>query len=134
MSRQLSRPEACEAVLSWRYLHDLAHALPSQRAGRPRQHPLALHLAWAALARVHGSGNRLDVETRDRSTWRRYVDIYNRGARAHPRGQPVDRWCDRLTSDTYRHTREPRYGTGSPSVRSNKHRNLGSSPTVPAGH
>ena len=106
MSRQLSRPEACEAVLSWRYLHDLAHALPSQRAGRPRQHPLALHLAWAALARVHGSGNRLDVETRDRSTWRRYVDIYNRGARAHPRGQPVDRWCDRLTSDTYRHTRE----------------------------
>jgi hypothetical protein len=106
MSRQLSRPEACEAVLSWPYLHDLAHALEAQRVGRPRQHPLALHLAWGALARVHGSGNRLDVETTNRATWRRYIDIYNRAARAHPHGQPVDRWCERLTSHTYRHTRD----------------------------
>lgn len=106
MTRQLSRPEASEAILSWPYLHDLAHALPSQRVGRPRRHPLALHLAWGALARVHGSGNRLDVETTNRATWRRYVEIYNAAAAAHPHGEPVDPWCERLTAHTYRHTRE----------------------------
>lgn len=106
MTRQLSRPEASEAVLRWSRLHDIAAALPAQRTGRPRQHPLALHLAWGALARIHGAGNRLDIETANRATWHRYLDAYNATAAAHPLGETVDPYCERLTSDTYRHVRD----------------------------
>lgn len=106
MTRQLSRPEAATAVLSWPHLHYIAAAIPEQRTGRPRQHPIALHLAWGALARIHGAGNRLDIETADPATWSRYVDIYNRSAAAHPLGETASPHCERLTSHTYRHVRD----------------------------
>lgn len=106
MTRQLSRPEAAAAVLSWPRLHDIAAAIPAQRTGRPRRHPIALHLAWGALSRIHGAGNRLDIETADRATWSRYVDIYNRSAMQHPLGETADPHCERLTSHTYRHARD----------------------------
>ncbi len=106
MTRQLTLREASDAVLAWPWLHDLAAAVPERRVGRPRQHPLALHLACAALARLHGSHNRLDVETRDRDTWRHIVTTYNRAARAHPDGVTVDPWCGRLTAHTHRHARD----------------------------
>jgi len=106
VTRQLSLREACDAVLTWPWLHDLAAAVPAQRVGRPRQHPVALHLAWAALARLHGSQNRLDVETRHPDAWRRIVTTYNRAARVHPDGVTVDPWCQRLTAHTHRHARD----------------------------
>ncbi|MGB3411180.1 MAG: hypothetical protein WBA45_08270 [Microthrixaceae bacterium] len=106
MSRQLSKTEATIAVLSWPSLHDIASQISTARVGRPRQHPIALHLAWGALARLHGSGNRLDIETADRETWRQLLEIYNQTARAHPLGVTVDVNCERLTSHTYRHVRD----------------------------
>ncbi|CAN5633715.1 hypothetical protein BH10ACT3_BH10ACT3_05030 [soil metagenome] len=106
MTRQLSRPEAATAVLSWKHLHDIAAAIPTQRTGRPRHHPLALHLAWGALARIHGAGNRLDIETADRPTWHHYLATYNHVAATHPLGETVDPDCERLTSNTYRHIRD----------------------------
>lgn len=106
MTRQLGRPEAALAVLQWPGLHDIAASLPTRRTGRPRQHPLAMHLAWGALARIHGSGNSVDIETSDPETWHRYVTAYNATAAAHPHGEPVDEQCARLTSHTYRHVRD----------------------------
>ena len=95
-----------DAVLSCPLVHSVAAALPPRRAGRVARHPVAMHLAWAALARGVGSGNRLDAEIAHGDLWERFVDRYNTAARAHPDGTPARDHIDRLYADTHRHTRD----------------------------
>lgn len=94
------------ALFACPLIHDLAAAIPPQCAGRPARHPVALHLAWAALARWHCSGNRLDAELAHGDLWERIVAAYNTGAAAHPDGVAVRDGIDRLYADTHRHTRD----------------------------
>jgi hypothetical protein len=66
-----------------------------------------MHLAWAALARGVGSGNRLDAEIAHSDLWQRFLlDRYNTAAEAHPEGITVSPHLDRLYADTHRHTRD----------------------------
>jgi hypothetical protein len=92
------------ALFTCPLVHDLAADIDDP-AALHRQHPLALHLAWAAMARLWGSSNRLDAELGDRFAWAEVVDRYNAGAHEHPLGHPVPRNAAPLTSDAYRHVR-----------------------------
>ncbi|WP_334144990.1 hypothetical protein, partial [Rhabdothermincola sp.] len=68
--------------------------------------PLALHLAWGAMARLWGSANRLDTELAHHPTWAAVTERYNTGAATHPAGAPLGAVGSALTSDTYRHARD----------------------------
>lgn len=100
--RPLTRHQLVDAVLRAPQIHDLgAHLEPLQP--RRRRHPLALHLAWGAMARAWRSANRLDAAVTNGS-WRRMIDTYNEVATA--RGErTVGPFLPPLTSDTYRHAR-----------------------------
>lgn len=104
--RPPTRDTVLDAVLACPLIHTIAAAVQPRRAGRPTRHPLALHLAWAALARGYGSGNCLDAELAKGSLWEDIVDRYNRGARSHPDGIEARDGIDKLYADTHRHTRD----------------------------
>lgn len=95
-----------DALLACPLVHTLGAAVPDRRAGRRARHPAAMHLAWAALARGIGSGNRLDAEIARGPLWERFVARYNTTAAAHPEGRTVADHLDRLYADTHRHTRD----------------------------
>jgi hypothetical protein len=57
------------------------------------------------MARLFGSGNRLDAELAAGGLWDAVVDRYNRGAKAHPHGVTFDKFAT-LYADTHRHTRD----------------------------
>lgn len=103
------RPPTLTAMLDALFccplIHDVAAAMPKRRSGRPSRHPIALHLSWAAMARLFGSGNRLDAEIASGNLWPEIVERYNAGAKNHPLGIPVDR-TETLYADTHRHTRD----------------------------
>jgi len=94
-----------EALFGCPLLHDIATDI-SPVGRRRRRHPVALHLAYGALARLYGSSNRLDTELAHRSNWDHIVTLYNSGAALHPNGVPLDAIGVPLTVDTYRHFRD----------------------------
>lgn len=102
--RPPQRAEHLDALFACPLIHDIAADL-AHHSRRRRRHPLALHLAWGAMARLLGSANRLDAELADPATWRGVVDRYNAAAAAHPDGELLHAVGVRLTSDTYRHVR-----------------------------
>ena len=106
MSRPLplSREARLDALFACPLIHDLAADVgPLSR--RPRRHPVALHLAFGAMARLYHSGQRLDAELAHGATWDRVVERYNKGAALHPLGIEIDPNTRVLTTDTYRHVR-----------------------------
>lgn len=100
------RGEYLDAMFSCPLIHDLAADLTDLN-WRKRRLPLAMHLAWGALARMCGSANRLDAELHDRYLWDSIVDRYQTGAETHAAGIRIARHnVAPLTSDTYRHVRD----------------------------
>ena len=95
-----------DAILTCPLVHTLGAAVPPRRVGRQPRHPAAMHLAWAALARGVGSGNRLDAEIARGDLWERFLTRYNTAARTHPDGVTAREHLDRLYADTHRHTRD----------------------------
>lgn len=105
--RPIARPTRVHAVLAAPLIHDIAADLDLGRPhGRRRRHPIALHLAWAALSRLYGSANRLDAELAHPDAWGAFVDTYNTAAANHPHGQPCPPHTPPLTADTHRHLRD----------------------------
>jgi hypothetical protein len=102
--RPPTRAERLDALFACPLIHDLALSLPPL-SRRTRRHPLALHLAWGAMARMLGSANRLDAELAEPGFWTEVVRRYNHTAQALPNGQVLDAIGVPLTSDTYRHVR-----------------------------
>jgi len=98
-----TRAAQLAALFAAPLIHDIAARLELQRRGR---HPIALHLAWGALARLYRSANRLDAELAHPGAWAELVARYNAGAAAHPDGRVVPDHVPRLTADTYRHFRD----------------------------
>ena len=97
--------EQLEALFACPLIHDLAAEL-SDLTRRTRRHPLAMHLAYGAMARVYRSSNRLDAELLSGDTWAHVVELYNKGAARHPLGVEMDPNAPVLLADTYRHVRE----------------------------
>lgn len=99
----LTRDQLADAVLRSPLIHDLGVQLEALQPRR-RRHPLALHLAWGALARAWRSANRLDAAVTNGS-WRGMLGTFN--AVAAERGErTVAPYLPPLTSDTYRHARD----------------------------
>ena len=98
-----SHPEALDALFAAPTLHQLAADL-QPLAGRARRHPLGMHLAYAAMARLFGSANRLDAALTSGS-WPRIVERYNRGVAEHggPRCGPH---LPPLTAKLHRYARD----------------------------
>lgn len=94
-----------EALFACPLIHDLAADI-GNLGPRRRRHPIALHLAYGALARLYGSANRLDAELTHRTNWDQIVALYNQGAAAHPHGEPLAAVGVPITADTYRHLRD----------------------------
>ena len=90
MSRHhpLARDAHIHALLSCPLIHDLGGDLDAHRRRAPA-HPLALHLAYGALARLYGSAHRLDADLAA-GGWRALRDAYNprRMGRPRPRRAP----------------------------------------------
>jgi hypothetical protein len=103
--RPPQRDEQLDALFACPLIHDLAADI-NPVGPRTRRHPTALHLAFGAMSRLYGSGNRLDGELAHPRTWSAVVDRYNTAADAHPRGVPLEATGVRITSDTYRHFRD----------------------------
>jgi hypothetical protein len=101
--RPPTREQQLDALLACPLLYDIAADLvPLVR--RRRRHPIALHLAWGAMARLYTSANRLDAAVTN-GDWPRVIDRYNTVARARPEIPRVGRYLPPITSDTYRHAR-----------------------------
>lgn len=100
-----SRSVQLDALFACPLIHDLAHDV-GNLTRRPRHHPVALHLAYGALARLYRSAHRLDAEIAHEGFWLQIVERYNKGAALHPFGVEVDSHAPSLTSDTYRHVRD----------------------------
>ena len=73
--RPVTRPQLVHAVLTCPLIHDLADDVAYLQRRR-RRHPLALHLAFGALARLWGSANRLDAAILN-GTWETIRTTYS---------------------------------------------------------
>lgn len=104
-TRQPHHTTRLEALFTCPFIHDLAHDI-GNLGPRRRRHPVALHLAYGALARLYGSANRLDAELAHRANWDQIVTVYNTGAANHPHGIPLAAIGVPITADTYRHFRD----------------------------
>jgi len=106
MSRPLSpaRRARVAALLTCPLIHQLAADLTDHPRRAPT-HPLALHLAYGALARLWGSANTLDADLAAPGAWADLLARYNHAARSHPTGEPAHPSAPPLTADTYRHAR-----------------------------
>lgn len=94
------RAEQVDALLHAPLLHQLTDDL-ADRFPRRRRHPLALYLAFGALARLYGSGNRLDAELEQTDLWHRITTAYTTAT-----GHGLAPHLPPVTSDTYRHFRD----------------------------
>lgn len=106
--RPPARERQVDALFASSLIHDLAADLDdalTAGTGQPRRHPLALHLAWGALARLWHSANRLDAELAQPGAWARLVAAYNQGAAEHGGAFATER-ARPITADTYRHVRD----------------------------
>lgn len=99
------RDDQLDALFASPLIHRIAADI-RPHAGRTRRHPIALHLAFGAMARLWRSANRVDAELSHRTTWDAIVERYNAGAATHPEGEPLRAVGVPLTSDTYRHARD----------------------------
>lgn len=103
------RPPSVSAQLDALFACSLIHDIAADLAGlnrRKRNHPLAMHLAFGAMARLYRSGNRLDAEMLCGDNWARVVERYNKGAALHPSGVEMSPNAPVLLADTYRHVRD----------------------------
>lgn len=103
--RPPTRSQMLDALFVAPILHEIAHDL-SDVGRRRRKHPLALHLAFGAMARLFGSANRLDAELAEPTTWEAILLRYNEGAERHRFGVRADDHARPLLADTYRHVRD----------------------------
>jgi hypothetical protein len=94
-----------EALFACPLIHDIAHDI-GNLGPRARRHPIAFHLAWGAMARLYGSGNRLDAELAHRANWNQIADLYNANTANHPHFAPLNTVGVPLVADTYRHVRD----------------------------
>ncbi|MFA5565293.1 MAG: hypothetical protein WC184_04350 [Acidimicrobiia bacterium] len=99
------RNDHLDALFASPLIHDIAADIGPVGRKR-RRHPVALHLAFGAMARLWGSANRLDAETAHPQTWADIVERYNSGAENHPEGEVLHAVRVPLISDTYRHFRD----------------------------
>lgn len=97
--------EQLDALFASPLIHDLAAELEGL-SRRTRRHPLAMHLAYGAMARIYHSANRLDAELLNGDTWQRVLERYNEGAAHHPSGVVMKATTPPLLADTYRHVRD----------------------------
>ena len=103
--RPPSVADQLDALFACPLIYDLGGDLEALNR-RNRRHPLAMHLAFGAMARLYRSANRLDAELLSGDTWERVVERYNKGAASHPRGVAMDPNAPVLLADTYRHVRD----------------------------
>ena len=103
--RPPSVAEQLDALFASPLIHDLAAEF-EDLGRRTRRHPLAMHLAYGAMARIYRSANRLDAELLSGDTWQRVLERYNEGAARHPRGVVMTPTTPPLLADTYRHVRD----------------------------
>jgi len=103
--RPPSRSDQLDALFACPLIHDIAHDLEGL-GRRKRHHPIAMHLAFGAMARLYHSSNRLDAELLSGDTWNQIVDRYNQGAALHQYGVPMHAVTPVLLTDTYRHVRD----------------------------
>jgi hypothetical protein len=103
--RPPTRSAQLDALFTCPLIHDLAADLGTL-GQRSRRHPVAFHLAFGAMSRLFGSGNRLDAELADPDTWASMVERYNKGAALHLDGIEMDPDAPPLLADTYRHVRD----------------------------
>lgn len=101
--RPVPRDQLAAAILSCPLIHDLADDIAGHERRR-RRHPLALHLAFGALARLWGSANGLDAAVLT-GTWQTVLEHFNAAAAARG-SRTVAPYLPPLTSDTYRHARK----------------------------
>ena len=94
-----------DALFACPLIHDLAADLDGLNR-RKRNHPLAMHLAFGAMARLYRSGNRLDAEMLCGYNWARVAERYNKGGALHPSGVEMNSKTPVLLADTYRHVRD----------------------------
>ncbi len=102
--RPPTRNSQLDALFACPLIHDMAADIGTLGT-HPRRHPVAFHLAFGAMVRLFGSGNRLDAELAHQETWDRVVEAYNKGAALHPAGVEVAPTAPPLLSDTHRHVR-----------------------------
>ena len=103
--RPPTRAAHLDALFACPLIHDLAGELGDLN-GRKRRHPLAMHLAFGAMARLYRSGNRVDAEMAHEQTWLGVLERYNKGAALHLLGVEMDHRTPPLLADTHRHVRD----------------------------
>ena len=91
-------------VLAGPLIHQLAEDLTPLLARR-HQHPLTVALAYLALRRSAGSGNRLDAILADGPTWERAIRSHNAGAADHG-GRLLGAGSRPPKADTFRSARD----------------------------
>jgi hypothetical protein len=102
--RQLAptRTARVEAVFASPLIWQIASDLPDQEIGRPRRHPIALHLAFGALARIYGSVRKLEADIVHGDLWPSIRDLY----RTHSGGDVLQPFAPKLTNDAYKRSRQ----------------------------
>jgi len=102
--RQLAPPRSAriEAVMASPLIWQIASDLPDQDIGRPRRHPLAVHLAFGALARVYGSVRKLESDIIHGDLWPTIRTLYQQ----HSGGDTLPPFAPKLTVDAYKRSRQ----------------------------
>lgn len=99
------RHEHLDALFACPLIHDLAADL-GNLTQKPRRHPIALHLAFAAMCRLYRSANHLDNELTDPHLWVAVATRYNHTAHTLPHATPLTDTTTTLTVDAHRHVRD----------------------------
>lgn len=105
--QMLTLNQQIQAVFSHTTLYELGRLIPAERpVGRPSHHPGYLVLGYGVLARLFRSGNRVQTELSDPTTWQLVRDTVAAVAAEHPDlvdtlpGPRPPRW------DTFRYARD----------------------------
>lgn len=77
MNRHASQADRLLATVAWPGLHRIGAAIDDRHLGRPRQHPLAAHLAYGAAVRIYRSCLAADRELAAGNLWARLIETYN---------------------------------------------------------
>lgn len=96
-------PDQLDAIVACPLIHRIGDAVAEPAVGRPRKHPIAAHLAFAALIRVWRSGARLDVELP--AWWPRFIDGFNTAAATYDT-EPIAESAPPISWHHYRRARD----------------------------